>query len=68
MLDDELRVVADALAAGHPLEPRHRDHALVGNWLGRRDCHLRPNLVLIYRVTPDSIEFLRLGSHSDLFE
>jgi mRNA interferase YafQ len=68
ILDEELRMVTDALAVGQPLEPRHRDHALIGNWLACRDCHLRPDLVLIYRVTPDSVEFLRLGSHSDLFE
>lgn len=67
ILDQELRVVADALSAGLPLEARHRDHALIGNWHGCRDCHLRPDLLLIYRVTPHGVEFLRLGSRADLF-
>jgi mRNA interferase YafQ len=62
-----LRPVLVALANDEPLEPRHRDHALTGNWNGCRDCHVKPDLVLIYRK-PDAetLELLRLGSHSEL--
>ena len=42
-----------ALAADEPLASRHRDHALTGDWRGHRDCHVRPDLVLIYRK-PDA--------------
>jgi mRNA interferase YafQ len=62
-----LRPVLVALANDEPLEPRHRDHALSGHWHGCRDCHVKPDLVLIYRK-PDAetLELLRLGSHSQL--
>jgi mRNA interferase YafQ len=55
------------LADDRPLEPRHHDHALAGDWKGCRDCHVRPDLVLIYRK-PDAetLQLLRLGSHSEL--
>jgi len=49
------------------LPRRHFDHPLSGNWNDHRDCHVRPDLVLIYRK-PDSerLELVRLGSHSEL--
>jgi len=50
-----------------PLEPRHRDHALTGNFQGLRDCHIRPDLVLIYaKPSPEILHLVRLGSHSEL--
>ena len=56
-----------ALAHDVPLEPRHRDQALVGPWATRRDRHLKPDLILIYRK-PDAetLRLVRLGSHSEL--
>lgn len=67
-LERELQIVIDILAHGQPFLSRHRDHALAGNWRDCRDCHLRPDLVLIYSFhTPEVVELLRLGSHSELF-
>jgi len=67
-IDAELEVVTAALASDIPLPTRNRDHALTGEWKGFRDCHVRPDLVLIYRkVGMDMLELARLGSHSDLF-
>jgi len=62
-----LRPVLTALSTDAPLEPRYRDHGLTGSWRGCRDCHIKPDLVLIYRK-PDAktLELLRLGSHSEL--
>jgi len=62
-----LRKVLVALSMDAPLEPKYKDHALTGNWRGCRDCHIKPDLVLIYRK-PDAgtLELLRLGSHSEL--
>jgi len=55
------------LLADEPLEARHRDHALTGNWVDHRDCHIRPDLILIYRKPDDEIlQLVRLGSHSEL--
>lgn len=46
-LDDELFAVVESLAEDLPLEPRLRDHALTGEWKDNRDCHIKPDLVLI---------------------
>lgn len=52
-----------------PLEPRYQDHALSGDWMGYRDCHVKPDLVLIYAKPDDlTLRLARLGSHSELFE
>ena len=59
--------IIHALAADEPLAPRHRDHASSGDWSDHRDCQVRPDLVLIYRKpTPDRLQLVRLGSHSEL--
>lgn len=66
-LDDDLFPVIDMLADDQPLKSRHRDHALSGNWKDHRDCHIKPDLVLIYSK-PDSelLRSVRIGSHSEL--
>ena len=49
------------------LPPRFCDHALTGDWKDHRDCHIKPDLVLIYRLPDDAtIDLVRLGSHSEL--
>jgi mRNA interferase YafQ len=66
-LDAELVPVLVALANDMRLEPRHRDHTLTGDWKDHRDCHVKPDLVLIYRKTgTDELQLVRLGSHSEL--
>jgi len=68
ILESALLEVVELLANDGELSPRHRDHPLTGNWKDHRDCHLRPDLILIYRK-PDleTLELVRLGSHSELF-
>jgi mRNA interferase YafQ len=69
-LDDVLRAVLNVLVCDGQLEERYRDHALTGNWKpgGFRECHIKPDLLLIYRkVGSDLLEVARLGSHSELF-
>ncbi len=66
-LDAELMALVKALACDQPLAPRYRDHALTGDWKDHRDCHLKPDLVLIYRKPDDELlQLVRLGSHSEL--
>ncbi len=66
-LDDLLMEVVDILVDDSPLPRRNLDHSLTGDWGDHRDCHIRPNLVLIYRKPDaDSLELVRLGSHSEL--
>lgn len=66
-LDAELFPIVEALANDQPLDPRYRDHALTGDWKDYRDCHIKPDRVLIYRK-PDNVtlQLVRLGSHSEL--
>jgi mRNA interferase YafQ len=62
-----LATALELLAADLPLPERLRDHALSSNRAGHRDCHILPDLVLIYRKTDDNLlELVRLGSHSEL--
>ncbi len=66
-LDALIGPVIDMLAADTPLPTRHRDHPLTGDWDDHRDCHVRPDLVLIYRKPDDAtLQLVRLGSHSEL--
>lgn len=67
-LDDELTTILIALATDAPLDPRYQDHGLTGDWTGYRDCHVKPDLVLIYAKPDDvTLRLARLGSHSEVF-
>ncbi|MBI9077973.1 MAG: type II toxin-antitoxin system YafQ family toxin [Desulfatibacillum sp.] len=67
-IEQDLMAVVTLLAKDALLPPQARDHSLTGDWADHRDCHIRPDLVLIYRL-PDgnTLELVRLGSHSELF-
>lgn len=67
---EEVLIVGDLvgqLQRQEQIDSKYRDHALTGNWSGFRDCHLKPDLVLIYRVYDDCLQLARVGSHSELF-
>jgi mRNA interferase YafQ len=67
-LDVALVPVLTALVTDQTLAPRYRDHDLTGDWAGHRECHLKPDLLLIYRkIGDESLTLVRLGSHSELF-
>lgn len=67
---DKLETIVNALQNTKPLDPRHRDHNLTGNWTGFRECHIEPDWLLIYRIDDDKslLYLVRTGSHSDLFD
>lgn len=66
-LASDLNTVLSALTADLPLAAHHHDHPLGGTWKGFRDCHVRPDLILIYRKKgKDVLSLVRLGSHSEL--
>jgi mRNA interferase YafQ len=66
-LDADLLATVAFLADNTPLPERFQDHPLTGEWIDHRDCHIKPDLVLIYRLpNAESIELVRLGSHSEL--
>ncbi|NOU11383.1 MAG: type II toxin-antitoxin system YafQ family toxin [Nitrospira sp.] len=68
-IDALLSAVLEKLVADHALPRSTRDHELSGNWKGYRECHLKPDLLLMYRKPDaDTLRLVRLGSHSELFE
>jgi mRNA interferase YafQ len=68
-LDELLTSVLAALTTDQQLPQANQGHPLSGEWQGYRECHLRPNLLLIYRKSEANIlKLVRLGSHSELFE
>lgn len=66
---DELFKVISMLQKQELLPEEKRDHSLVGNYKGYRECHVRPDLLLIYKVKKKELELLlfRIGTHSDLY-
>jgi mRNA interferase YafQ len=66
-LQREFVALVAMLARDEALPQRHRDHALTGDWKDHRDCHIKPDLVLIYhKPDGDILRLVRLGSHSEL--
>jgi mRNA interferase YafQ len=65
---EKLKQVLVALINEELLAERYRDHPLKGNYRNRRECHLEPDWLLIYKLYNDQIIFERTGTHSDLFE
>ncbi len=66
-LENLLKPVLQLLLDGKALPERLRDHALGGEWKDHRDCHIKPDLVLIYGVDDEFVTVVRIGSHSELF-
>ena len=67
-LDDDLKLILVALVTDQTLATKYRDHDLSGDWAGYRECHIKPDLLLIYRKSDaDTLRLARLGSHSELF-
>lgn len=64
---DLLNAVVNALRIPAALPPKNRDHALKGNYIGRRECHISPDWLLIYRVSGNELYLDRTGTHTDLF-
>ncbi len=64
-----LREVLEKLCAKESLEARYKDHALIGSYIGFRECHIQPDWLLIYAVNDDELTLVasRTGSHADLF-
>lgn len=64
-----LNYVVDTLAAGLPLAEKYKDHSLIGNYKGCRECHITPDWLLIYEISNNELilYLTRTGTHSDLF-
>ena len=64
---EKLKIIARALIGGKKLDALHRDHQLIGNYAGRRECHIEADWLLIYKLEEDRIIFERTESHAELF-
>ena len=64
-----LKEIITKLANGEPLPERNRDHALTGNYKGCRECHIKPDWLLIYQIEDEELilYLTRTGTHADLF-
>lgn len=66
-LEIVLSEIVRLLVEDAPVPERNRDHGLSGNWAGFRECHIKPDLLLIYEKPEGILRLVRLGSHSELF-
>lgn len=67
-VDTLVSSVVAMLLVDQALPESNRDHTLSGDWIGYRECHIKPNLLLIYRKPDaDTLRLARLGSHGELF-
>ena len=64
-----LKEIIIKLSNNEILEEKYKDHKLIGDYLGCRECHVKPDLLLIYRIDNQVLELalVRIGNHSDLF-
>lgn len=67
LLSAEWTSVAYCLLNDTEIPAKHRDHALTGNWDGFRECHIKPDMLLIYALENNEVKLVRLGSHAELF-
>ena len=67
---DEARFleIIDMLLSEDNIPARYKDHALIGRWVGCRECHIKPDLLLIYKPEATIVKLMRIGSHSQLFK
>lgn len=67
---DLLDSIVEKLLHGIPLEAKYKDHALVGNYKGYRECHIQPDWLLIYLIENDilTLTLIDTGTHADLFQ
>ncbi len=63
----EVGHVIKLLQSGKTLPEKYVDHPLSGNWKNYRDCHIKPDLVLIYKIETSVLKLARIGNHSELF-
>ncbi len=65
---EKIKIIIRFLIEEETLDSIHRDHKLIGNWQGRRECHIESDWLLIYKKEEGRVIFERTGTHSDLFQ
>jgi mRNA interferase YafQ len=64
---EKFRTANELLTSNKELPRKYKDHPLTGNWAGHREFHLEPDWLVIYKKSKDRIDYISLGSHSELF-
>lgn len=64
----EIDKITNFLLKKQVLEPKYKDHKLTGDLKAYRECHIKPDLVLVYKFSFDTLHLVRIGSHSELFK
>lgn len=64
---EDFKYVLDILVNGQELSPKFKDHELTGNMKGYRECHIKPDWLLVYDIEDDILTLYRTGTHSDIF-
>lgn len=59
--------IAEVIITGQTIPVKYKDHQLNGDYVGHRELHIEPDWLLIYKLSPDELRLVRLGSHSELF-
>lgn len=65
---EKFKIIATTLLSGESLDEINKDHKLIGNYVGRRECHIESDWLLVYKIEETQIIFERMGTHSDLFK
>ena len=65
---EAIKAVIQIIAEEKALDEKYKDHPLMGNYAGTRECHIEPDWLLIYQSKGDDIVMVRTGTHSDLFK
>ena len=68
LVQDEIAPIVEKLLNQEQLDPKYKDHALKGDYVGYRDCHIKSDLVLVYKIQNDTLFLSRIGRHSDIFK
>jgi mRNA interferase YafQ len=63
----KFKEVLQTLVEGERLAPQYRDHPLLGQYTGSRECHIEPDWLLVYEATDETVILIRTGSQADLF-
>ncbi|MDY6994103.1 MAG: type II toxin-antitoxin system YafQ family toxin [Pseudomonadota bacterium] len=64
----KFKILARTLIADQPIDAIYQNHKLIGNYVGRWECHLESDWILIYKINENQIIFERMGTHADLFK
>lgn len=64
---DEFNDVLEILVNGNQMPEKYHDHPLTGNYKGSNECHVKPDVLLVYNVTGEILTLQRIGSHSEIF-